>query len=182
MRYLLEEDQYKLKKCISITDSYLDYRQKNKVKGLQLAYIALDLRDIQQSLMALKISGENVEVDEYVLKHLKSIDKKYVYDSHIILLEDNQYKIKGEYYFASDSYLKILDRIDYYIELKNKAINYLYPMVNDLRNLVEKDGYIMIGERGKNEEDARLLGDFISFKRLMSVEDYNKKLLEIKKL
>jgi hypothetical protein len=180
MRYLLEEDESKLKKCISIIDNYLDYRQKNKLKGVQLAYITFDFIDIQQALMSLKISGKNIEVDEYILKNLKTLDKKYVYDNHIILLENNTYKIKGEYYYASDSYLKILNRIDYYRELKNKAMNYLYPKVYDLRNIVERDGYIMIGIRGKNEYDAHLLGDFISFKPLMSVVDYNKKLLEIK--
>ena len=39
----------------------------------------LDLIDIQQALMALKMRGEHIEVDEYILKSLKKKKLKSIF-------------------------------------------------------------------------------------------------------
>jgi hypothetical protein len=71
----------------------------------------------------------------------------------------------------------VLNSIKYFDKLKLKAYNWLLPLAKmDVRNLVIKNGYLMLGKRGKNKFDAYLLGEFTSFTKLMTIEEYDKQL------
>jgi hypothetical protein len=180
MRYLLENDNDTLKRLCKLKDNYFDYRQPNKLIENQIARIRWHKKDLLCDISAFNMTSEKqINVEEYIHKNIKNERDDLVLNTFKIQydIEPDYYRITADYYYASPTYLKVLNSIKYFDKLKLKAHSWLLPLAKmDVRNLVIQNGYLMLGKRGRNEFDAYLLGDFISFTKLMTIEEYDKQL------
>lgn len=184
MRYLLEKDEVKYTRLQELKKQYFDYRQPNKLIGGVDAQMQFHIKDLNNDIELYYImTEENINIEKYISKKISKQRDDLILNTFDIqfAINPDYYLVRAAYYYASPTYLKVLNSIEYFDNLKSKAHSWLLPLAKmDVRNLVIRDGYLMLGKRGKNKEDAHWLGDFISFIKLMTVEEYNHKLQLIK--
>jgi hypothetical protein len=91
-------------------------------------------------------------------------------------------KVKGIGFEPCEEWKQKLKDRDHLVELSNKGYKLLNSLVTncDYRNFFEKDGYLMYGKREKNTENAYLLGDIVSAKKIISIDEYDDSLLRLK--
>ena len=183
MRYLLKKDEESQQRLNKLANEYYDYRQKDKTKDLICGSMMFHKLDLDNDMKAHNMyTSEKIHLYSYLSKRLDNQRLDIVLDSFIVDEETDEknYRVRAMYYPASPTYLMVVNKLEYYRELKSKAQEYLRKNVcDDIRNIVEKDGFILVGKRGRNEYDAHWLGDFISFKKVMTSEEYDN---ELKKL
>lgn len=183
MRYLLKKDEERQQRLNRLANEYYDYRQKDTTKEIQYASISYYKFDLDNDLKISQMyTGEKMDIYEYIKHRINSISPNFVLDSFNLddKTDEKNYRVRAMYYPASHTYLMVVNKLEYYRELKSKAQEYLRKNVcDDIRNIVEKDGFILVGKRGRNEYDAHWLGDFISFRKVMTSEEYDN---ELKKL
>jgi hypothetical protein len=181
MRFLLKEDEKIQKKLMYLAINYSDYRRKDISKGITKAQVMYEKRDLDMEIFSKSIKGQQINFYEYLERKLNKLNPKYVLDSYVIdeKLVEHQYKISAKFYHASPTYLMIVDKLKYYDELIVEAKKYLRQNITyDIRNVVEKDGFVMIGKRGRNKCSPNLLGEFIGFKKVMTSEEYDNILMK----
>jgi len=180
MRYLLEKDNETFKRVCKLKDNYFDYRQPNKLIGGVDAQIQIYIKDINYDIEAYNMMAkEKIDTNKYIEMRISKQRDDLILNQFDVqfAMNPDYYFVRASYYYASPTYLKILNSIEYFDKLKQKAHIWLLPLAKmDVRNVVIRDGYLMLGKRGKNEFDAHLLGSFISFSKLMTVEEYDKQL------
>ena len=180
MRYLLEKDKATFKRLNNLKDKYFDYRQPNKLIGGVDAQMQIHIRDINYDVEAYNMMAEEkIDTDKYIEMRISKQRDDLVLNEFDIqfAMNPDYYFVRAAYYYASPTYLKVLNSIEYFDKLQQKAHSWLLPLAKmDVRNLVIRDGYLMLGKRGKNKEDAHWLGDFISFTKLMTVKQYDEQL------
>jgi hypothetical protein len=180
MRYLLEKDNQTFKRLCNLKDKYFDYRQPNKLIGGVDAQMQINIRDINYDVQSYNMMiEEKIDIDRYIEMRISKQRDDLVLNEFDIqfAMNPDYYFVRAAYYYASPTYLKVLNSIEYFDKLKLKAHSWLLPLAKmDVRNLVIQNGYLMLGKRGRNEFDAYLLGDFISFTKLMTIEEYDKQL------
>lgn len=184
MRYLLEKDESTFKRLHNLKDNYFDYRKPNELIDKIQAQIQFHVRDLTYDVQAFNMmSEEKIDITKYIeLKIRKQRDDLILNTFYTKMSPDNNYyQVRALYNYASPTYLKVLNSIQYFDKLKLKAHTWLFPLAKmDVRNLVIRDGYLMLGKRGKNKEDAHWLGDFISYAKLMTIEQYDEQLKNFK--
>lgn len=180
MRYLLEKDEIIQQRLNKLAKDYFDYRQKDTTKEIQYASISYYKFDLDNDLKMSKMyMGEKMDIYEYIKYRINSIRPNFVLDSFNLddKTDEKNYRVRAMYYPASPTYLMVVNKLEYYRELKSKAQEYLRKNVClDIRNIVEKDGFVMVGTRARNKYDAHLLGKFVSFEKAMTVEEYDNEL------
>jgi hypothetical protein len=180
MRYLLKKDEERQQRLNKLANEYYDYRQKDTTKEIQYASINYYKFDLDNDLKISQMyTGEKMDIYEYIKYRINSISPNFVLDSFNLddKTDEKNYRVRAMYYPASPTYLMVVNKLEYYRELKSKAQEYLRKNVcDDIRNIVEKDGFILVGKRSRNEYDAHWLGDFISFKKVMTSEEYDNEL------
>lgn len=180
MRYLLEKDNEDFKRLTKLKEQYFDYRQPNKLIGGMDAQIQFHIKDLEYDVQAYNMMSEKqIDIDKYIEQRISKQRDDLVLNTFDVQFSENTeyYQIRALYNYASPTYLKVLNSIEYFNGLKLKAQSWLLPLAKmDLRNLVIQDDYVKLGKRERNEEDPRLLGKFISFTKLMPVEEYDEKL------
>ena len=180
MRYLLEKDEIIQQRLNKLAQDYFDYRQKDKTKDLIYGSMMFHKFDLDNDMkMHNMYTGEKIHLYSYLSKRLDNQRPDIILDNFTIDEEtdENNYRVKAVFYSVSPTYLMVVNKLKYYDELKAKAQDYLRKNVClDIRNIVEKDGFVMVGTRARNEYDAHLLGKFVSFEKAMTIEEYDNEL------
>lgn len=180
MRYLLFKDDLKYIRLKKLKKQYFDYRQPDELADKIQALMQFHVRDLKYDVEAFNMmSEEKIDTDKYIEQKISKQRADLVLNTFDIQFSNNKdyYEVRALYNYASPTYLKVLNSIEYFDDLQLKAQSWLLPLAKmDLRNLVIQDYYVMLGKRGRNEEDPRLLGKFISFTPLMTVHEYDKQL------
>lgn len=182
MRYLLKQDELKQQRFNKLANDYYDYRQKDTSKKLKYGSMSFYKLDLDNDLKLSKMwTGEKIDLYAFIGRKLNSYAPELVLDSMVVDEESDEknYRVRASFFPPSPTYLMVVNKLEYYNELKAKAQEYLRNNVClDIRNVVEKDGFIQVGKRGKNEYDAHWLGDFVSFKKIMTSEEYDEQLMK----
>jgi hypothetical protein len=170
MRYLLEEDDKRylyLKEWIQ--NNYSKRKPNRREKPLNV-YSTYYIKDIVNRSIA-----DNVTEREAVLNILN-------YDPLVLVLdyissnnEDKAYKdVVGKGYHVLNPFRKMYLEFKELEVLKAKAYNYIADKYDcKMRFLIEKDGYII--------QEIKRPHDYLSYKIIMSIEEYENLLVSIKK-
>ena len=175
MRKLLEIDEMTLKHLEIYIGKNKSTKEADKSKPLK-CLAKLHLGDI----VTHSIVSQTPQ-DEIIKKFLND-SEEFCLDTYESEEEGSYLKVTGIGFEPCEEWKqKIKDR-DHLIELSNKGYKLLNSLVPncDYRNFFEKDGYLMYGKREKNTENAYLLGDIISAKKIMLIDDYNSRLEALK--
>ena len=184
MRYLLKEDLIKKDRLSNLKDKYFKYRQPNKLIQQVYASATFNIRDLEADIMSWNMcKDEKTDTDKYITFRMEQQRSDLLLNDIDIqfAINENDYNVRAAYYYASPTYINVLNTLESIKMLEWDAYEYLNQFSEgDSRNIVEIDGEIMLGKRGKNEYDAHWLGDFISYKFIMTSENYDIELKKIK--
>lgn len=136
---------------------------------LNIAYNKIDLELDAECLRLTQ--------DEFIQQRVNNKNLRYIGKEVARKEVDEDIRFKFELYNVQQDYIDMVDQLEIFDKRIGKGYDYIvkkFPKI-DTRNLYVNgiDGCLYLGERLKNEDDARLLGPLASGSMIMNEKEYS---------
>ena len=179
MRYLLKEDDARLKELSLYIEENVLTKKPNKKKE-RIFRGRFSRPAIEQNLIIEEMMGNKISIQELFLHHLNT-NKDFVCFDLNIEIGDDFIDVGSKGFEPTAKWNRLLKEKEDLLILENKGFEYVISLnQGDTRNFFELNDEIRFGIRSKNLEEPRLLGEITDSLFIMSSEDYDSKLKSLK--
>ena len=182
MRYLLEQDNLEYNSLKKFISENWNNRPIDTTKPSKQFYFQYTKDRVERDLLKYKLKGIN-KTETHIILEWANEDPEYIADESFITVESDKFSVaQGTVYHVGGEFAENLNKLKHFEKLINLAIEYFKSefSLTDIRNLYESDNGIYYGTRDVNKDDANLLGSIVGGTFLLSSDEYNKVLIEIK--